>query len=201
MHVEQFIYGRLKKFAKNPKYSSDTVEVGRYKVKTHDESGNCAIDSDGNIVLDDNGNVKVSKRKVSKSMTSSVVVVAASNDLSESDLKEGNINEFQKAYSLAATADSSQDIVDAMSTLEEISYCVDFCNLHDFDIMNLFNNIDFLSELLGPYNKCKKKAEAAFAPITKLTEEHPDFAEALMDVLHFSSNHRATFELMIARFN
>jgi hypothetical protein len=199
MLVEQFVYGRLKKFARNPKYSSDTIETGTYRVRTRDEFDNCVTDSDGNIVLDEKGKVKVSKRKVSKNMTSSVVVVAASNDLSESDLKEGNINEFQKAYSLAATADSSQDIVDAMSTLEEITYCVDLCNMHNFDIMTLFKNIDKLSDLLGSRSRFRKKAEPVFGPITELANEHPDFAEALMDVLHFSSSNRAAFDIILAK--
>jgi hypothetical protein len=192
LRVEQFVYGRIKKFARNPKYSSETIERSKTRVKSRTVRDMLCGNAEGEL--------KTSSRHSMKNVTTEVTVVASSFDMSESE-NTSNISEFQRAYSCAAVADSTEDIIDTLSLAEQIDYCIDLCNMHDFKIMNLLQNIDTLGDLVTKPSKNKKRADPVFEPITKLVNEHKDFGEALMNVLSFSARNRAAFDVVMSTYN
>lgn len=172
LDVSQFVIGRIKLYAKNTRYKTDVSETSTTVVYQNN----------------DNGSKFIKNRITTKT-------VAASFDDSDLDSNDS----FQKGYAMASITDSTDDLVESYSLREQIDYCIDICETSGLNIINLFKNIDTLSELLGVQSR-KKKSETVFNSITELVEKHNDFAEALLDVLKFSARNRAAFDLVLKTY-
>lgn len=198
MSVEQFVIGRIKLYAKNTKYRADIIEASNIAVQEVSTYYDTELDKNGNEVLTKNGKVKlvkrVEKRKVPVLMT---VNAATFND--GGDVIASN-DDFQKAFATASVADSTDDVTEMMSLREQIDFCISVCSLHDFNILNIFKNIDALAEMLGDYSKKKKTAESVFAKLTELVEYHEELALNLMEIFNYASKNRANFDMVLATY-
>ena len=195
--VKEFVIGRIKGYAKNAKYRTDCIEYVKRNETMRQVSHGTKVDELGNVVVDKNGNVK-STRKIEKYKTESIIsVVAASFD----EGKDEDFNDnFQKSYAMASISDSTADIVAEMSVREKLENCIDICDLHEVDILNILRNVDKLADLIGQGSKRKKTANEMFRDLTRLVMEHSDLAEDIQDLLEYSSLHKANFEALLAQY-
>lgn len=195
MCVQQFVIGRIKQYAKNAKYRTDIIEAGSTSVKKKVVYYDVAIGQDGHEVVNSRGNVKAKKRVEYEKVKVMVTTNAATfNDGGE--VTENN-DDFQKAFAVASVADSTDDIAEMYSLRDQINYCIDICDLHNINIMNMFKNMDMLAGMLGETSKKKKSAESVFKGIYDLINRYTDFGNALMDVLSYSVKNRAAFDIVI----
>ena len=87
------------------------------------------------------------------------------------------------------------------SIREEIDYCIDFCSLHNFGIINVLKNIDLLVSKMDFSSKKKKNhLEPAFSSLTSLVMQHDEFADALMSIFKFSAYNKTAFEAIISEY-
>lgn len=198
MDVSQFVIGRIKLYAKNTKYRTDIIEAGNSFVHETQVYYETELDKHGQEVLDKNGKPKLLKRverkKVQVTMTANAATFNDGGDVTE------NNDDFQKAFATASVADSTDDITEILSLREQIDYCIEVCELHDVNILNIFKNMDKLADMLGDYSKKKKTAESVFSKLTELAEYHSDFGQTLMDIFKYSSQNRAAFDIIIASY-
>lgn len=172
LDVSQFVIGRIKLYAKNARYKTEISEASTTVVYQSNSDGG-----------------KFIKNRIN------TTTVAASFDDADLDSNDS----FQKGYAMASVTDSTDDLVESYSLREQIDYCIDICETSGLNIINLFKNIDTLSELLGVQTR-KKLSENVFDTITELVNKHNDFAEALLDVLKFSARNRAAFDLVLKTY-
>lgn len=195
--VEQFVIGRIKLYAKNTKYRTDVVETG----KTSCTSTVCievpAVDKNG-YIYDKQGNQVMEKKYIKEKVTIQASMCAASYNQGN-DVADIN-DSFQKAYAMATSADTIEDLADFYSLKEQIDYCIDVCSLHDVNILNIFKNMDMLAGMLGDYSKKKKNADSVFTKISELVTYHNELGEALINILTYSSNNRANFDMVLASY-
>jgi len=198
MDVSQFVIGRIKLYAKNSKYRTDIVEGANSYITTSQVFYETELDAHGQEVIGKDGK----PRQVKKIEKHKVAVMMTSNAASFDDGKDADdINDkFQKAFAIASVADSTEDVAEVLSIREQIDYCIDICNLHNVNLLNILKNMDMLAEMLGDYSKKKKTAEAVFSKITDLVEYHTELADNLMEVFRFSAKNRAAFDSIIATY-
>ena len=198
LSVEQFVLGRAKLYSKNVKYRSDIVEGYSGYTTGTEVFYESILDENGQEVLDKKGNVKKVKRVQKVRKPTLFTVNAASFD--EGNSSEDTNDDFQKAYALASTTDSQDDITDLMSLRENIDYCIDICEINNINILNIFRNMDKIANMLGDVSKKKKTSESVFNKLSELVEYHDEFGRVLMEILRFSSNNRAEFESVLATY-
>lgn len=198
LSVEQFVLGRAKLYSKNFKYRSDIVEgYASYTTETN-VYYDSILDENGQEVIDRKGNVKKVKKveKVKKPIL--FTINAASFD--ESNSSEDTNDDFQKAYALAYTTDSQDDVAELLSLRENIDYCIDICEINGINILNIFKNMDRIADMLGDFSKKKKSSDSVFSKLSELVEYHDDFGRTLMEILKFSSSNRAQFDSIVASY-
>lgn len=198
MDVAQFVIGRIKLYARNCKYKTNVVEVGstnRLEKTVYYEE---VLNKDGTVQRNANGEVK----KVKHVATNKVVVTISSNAASFTDGADllDNNDDFQRAFSNASVADSTEDITEMLSLREQIDYCIDVCSLHKVQILNILKNIDTLANMLGEHSRRKTSAEGVFQDITNLLEYHTELGDTLMQILRFSSSNRAAFDTILEAY-
>lgn len=198
MSVEQFVIGRIKLYAKNSKYRTDVIEASNGNVTEVHTYYDTEMDEHGREVLNKDGTPKLVKkvehRKVNILMTSNAASFNEGGDITE------NNDDFQKAFATAAIADSTDEITEMLSLREQIDYCIDVCDLHNINILNIFKNIDILAEMLGGYSKKKRSAESVFKRLSELVEYHTELGSNLMEVLKYSAKNRSVFDAIIAMY-
>lgn len=195
--VEQFVIGRIKLYAKNPKYKTDTVETGTTTCVNTVCIQTPAMDKNG-YILDKFGNQVMEKKYVREKTQVQASVCAASYNQGN-DLADIN-DSFQKAYAMATSADTIEDLAEFYSLKEQIDYCIDVCSLHDVNIINIFKNVDKLAEMLGDYSRKKKSAESVFAKLSELVAYHTELGAAITNILTYSASNRANFDLVLASY-
>lgn len=198
MDVAQFVISRIKNYAKNAKYRTDIVEANCTSVNevvTYDVE---ELDSNGNCILDKDGKPKT-KRVSEKSKVKTYVTLNAASFNDGGGMIDGN-DDFQKAYAVAATADMVDDSIEMLSIRNQIDYCIEVCELHGFNILNVFKNIDKIADMLGDMSKKKKSADSVFSKLSELANYHDEFGASLMEVLTFSSKNKAIFDGIIASY-
>lgn len=197
LSVEQFVLGRAKLYSKNIKYRSDIIDgYSTYTTETtvyYDS----ILDENGQEVLDRKGNVKKVKR-VDKVKKPTLITVNAASFDEGNDSAETN-DDFQKAFALASIADYQEEVTDLLSLRDNIDYCIDICEVHNINILNIFKNIDKIADMLGNSSK-KKSSESVFSKLSELVEYHDEFGRALMDVLGFCNKNREQFERVLAAY-
>jgi hypothetical protein len=198
MDVAQFVYGRIKLYAKNSKYRTDIVESNSGQVYETNVYYTPELDKDGQEILDRNGKPKMSKRVERKK--SMVPITSSAASFNETNDAVDNNDEFQTAFAKASVSDSTDDIAEYMSLREQIDFCIDICDNYNIQIINLFKNIDLMASMLGDFSKRKKTSETVFAKLTEVVNYHDEFADTLMSLLRFSSTHKAAFESIIATY-
>lgn len=197
MTVEQFVFGRIKRYAKNNKYNTNFTETSSghlYKTEVYYET---VLDEHGNAVLGKNGQAKTIKRVHNTKKAVTLTTMAAS--FNSGDSAENN-DEFQVAFATASSADSSENITELYSLQEQVEYCIDVCELHGVKILNLFKNMDLLASMLDSLTKRKSNYEKVFKQITNITENNDEFADALISVLHCSEMNRPAFNLLMSAY-
>ena len=198
MDVSQYVIGRIKKYAINPKYRTDIIEASNGYRLVKEEYFDTELDKDGNVILGKDGKPKQLRHVEIKKEPILVFANAASFTGNDNTVEDSD--DFQKAYATASVADSTDDITEILSLREQIDYCIDVCSLHNVDILNIFKNIDTLASMLGEYSKKKKSAESVFSKISELIEYHTELGATLMDVFNYSAKNRAAFDLVIATY-
>lgn len=195
--VEQFVVGRIKKYANNTKYRTDVMEKGNISCTVTTYYDEPVLDKRG-YVKDKNGNI-VTQRKCEKKKIGIEATVCAASYNQGSDVAELN-DSFQKAYAMATAADTIDDVAEFYSLKEQIDYCIDVCTLHDVNILNVFKNVDMLADMLGDYSKKKKNADSVFAKLSELVTYHNELGAALTNILTYSSSNRNNFDLVLASY-
>lgn len=198
MDVSQYVIGRIKKYAINPKYRTDIIEASNGYRLVREEYFDTELDKDGNVILGKDGKPKQSRHVEIKKEPMIIFANAASFTGNDNTVEDSD--DFQKAYATASVADSTDDITEILSLREQIDYCIDICSLHNVDILNIFKNIDILASMLGDYSKKKKSAESVFSRISELIEYHTELGSTLMDIFNYSAKNRAAFDLVIATY-
>jgi hypothetical protein len=198
MSVEQFVLGRIKLYSKNTKYNSDIVESANGYVYETVVYETPEIDEHGQEIIGSNGKVKTTKKTERVKVDTMITTCAAS--FNEGGEFANENDDLQKEYARAATADFSEDLTEMMSLRENIDYCIDVCELHHVNLLNVLKNIDSLSEMLGDYSRKKKSAEDVFKKLSDIVAYNDEFANTLMEVLKYSSRNRAAFESVIATY-
>jgi hypothetical protein len=181
MDVAQFVYGRIKLYAKNSKYRTDIVESNSGQVYETNVYYTPELDKDGQEILDRNGKPKMSKRVERKK--SMVPITSSAASFNETNDAVDNNDEFQTAFAKASVSDSTDDIAEYMSLREQIDFCIDICDNYNIQIINLFKNIDLMASMLGDFSKRKKTSETVFAKLTEVVNYHDEFADTLMSLL------------------
>lgn len=199
MDVAQFVHGRVKLYAKNNKYRTDVIENSNISVVQADTVYETEMDKHGNEVIGKDGKVKVVRRVVKHKKTLDISTHAASFNEGADDLLTDN-DSFQRAFAMASVADSTDDVTEQLSLRDNIEFCISICDTANVKIINLFKNIDLISQMLGDISKKKKSAEGVFSRLTELAEYHDQFAEALISVLRYSSKNRSAFEAIISTY-
>ncbi|MBO5389801.1 MAG: hypothetical protein J6A59_17035 [Lachnospiraceae bacterium] len=198
MDVGQFVIGRIRLYARNPRYRTDIIESVNghvYQTTTYTEN---VLDENGQEVIGKDGQVK-SIRKTERKKVQIAITANAASFNEGGDISENN-DDFQKAFATASVADSTDDVAEIMSLREQIDYCIDICELHGINILNILKNMDRLADMLGEYSRKKKTAEGVFNKISELVEYHSELGETLMDIIRFSSKNKAAFELVIQSY-
>ena len=198
MDVSQFVIGRIKLYAKNTKYRTDCVESSSSYVKETSAHYVSEWDKNGQEIMGKDGKPKLVK-KIEKRRVPIMVTSNAASFTDGGDVEENN-DEFQRAFALAHTADSTDDITELMSIREQIDYCIDICSLNGVNILNILKNIDMIAEMLGDYSRKKKTSEGIFSKITELVQYHSELAENLMEIIKFSGRNKEAFEAIIATY-
>jgi hypothetical protein len=198
MNVEQFVIGRIKLYSKNVRYHTSVIEAAGGYIKENHVHFDTVLDKDGNDVLNKDGTRKLIKRVESRKIPILMTANAASfND--GGDVADSN-DDFQKAFAMASTADSTDDITEELSIREQIDYCIDICSLHDIKIVNILKNIDKIAMMLGECSKKKKSAESVFGELPELVKYHQELGQNLVDILTFAQNNRAVFDAIISTY-
>lgn len=198
MDVSQFVIGRIKQYAKNIKYRTDVVDGTAGAITQTDTYYVTELDKYGNEITDKNGNVKMVK-KVDKHKVKVAITASAATFTDGGDIEENN-DEFQKAFAVASTADSTDDVAEMLSIREQIDYCIDICELHEVNLVNILKNMDELITLLGAYRSRKRVADSLFSKLTDLIEYHDGLAENLVEIFKFSSQHKTEFNAIMATY-
>lgn len=194
--LEQFIYGRIKQYAKNDKYRSDLVSSGSVSY-TKVVCIETPLTTRTGYKYDKNGNIITEKNYVREKCKVKACEIAASfND--GGDVEDNN-DSFQKAYAMASTHDSLDDLMELYSLREQIDYCIDICSLHNINLLNILKNMDKLASLLSVSSR-KKTADNVFEDLHKLVSYHTELAESLMSVLKFSMTNRSEFDAVLATY-
>lgn len=203
MEIKQFVHGRIKLYAKNKKYRTDIVESGNGYNNVVSKYNDTVLGVDGAEEKDQDGNVKT-VRRYEKHKVPVVVSVMAATSTNTNDLDANDT--FQKAYYSAEASylndvkDVFSDVDAKMSMQEEISYCIDICELHGINVLNIFRNIDTLSAMIGDSTNKKRVADTVFKKITELGEYHDEFRESFIDVVRFSRQNKEAFDGMLKAF-
>lgn len=198
MDVGQFVRGRIKRYAQNDKYRSDVVEIGKGTIVETSITTEIVTDMHGQAIIDKNGNPKTCK-KVEKVKKNIKVATSAASFEEAGDIVDNN-DKFQLAYAKAAVGDTTDDVTELLSLREQIDYCIDVCELHGINILNVFKNMDLLSSMLNDYPRRKKSFDSVFSKLHELVSYHTEFGETLMNVLTYSSTNRSAFETIIASY-
>lgn len=193
--VGQFVYGRIKLYCKNIKYSTEYIEKAKLKIKRREVIYEPSYDSEGNA----------KERKVTKLVKDAIIVTASAATANESnDSAIDNNDEFQMAYSMAMVADSTDDVTELLSLREEIDYCIDVGDLHSIKMLNMFKNMDALAATLeeanGKRKKQSKNGDSIFGAIREMVKNHSDFAESLLSILTYAETNRSAFDSIIATY-
>lgn len=199
MDVAQFVHGRVKLYAKNNKYRTDMIESSNISVIQTETVYETEMDKHGREIIGKDGKAKVTKKVIKTKKTLDVSTHAASFNEGADDLLTDN-DSFQRAFAMASVADSTDDITEHLSIRDNIDFCISICDTADVKIINLFKNIDLISQMLGDVSKKKKSSEGVFSKLTELAEYHDQFAEALINVFKYSSKNRNEFEAIISTY-
>jgi len=146
--VSEFVYGRIKKYSKNKRYSVRYVEAG-------------GTENDR-------------------------FTVTASSCSDASDYED--MDQFQRAYAMAATYDELDDIDETLSIKEKIEYCIGFSEIAGMDILSILKNIKVFNE---------KVNASLFNGLKRAIKQHDEFASSLREVLEFSIKNREAFETIM----
>ena len=131
----------------------------------------------------------ISERRISKNSTRSIEIIAASStDTSELD----KLDNFQKAYALAATYDDIDAIEAEMSLRSNIEFCMGFDEAIGFNIINLLKNIDAFAEV-GFSN-------SLFDKLKEACNYHTEFGDAFKDIMSMAQTCKPVFEVVVASF-
>ena len=198
MDVSQFVLGRMRLYAKNPKYRTDIIEASNCSVIETSVYTDTILDAQGQEIIDKNGMPKLVRRVERKKVAVQATATAAS--FNEGGDVVDNNDDFQKAFATASTADSTDDIAEMLSLREQIDFCIDICNLNGVNLVNILKNIDVLAEMLGDYSKKKKTAESVFSKLSELVTYHTELGQNLIDILTYSAKHRDAFDLIMATY-
>lgn len=101
------------------------------------------------------------------------------------------LNAFQKAYALAGSYDDIEEIDDRLSVIDKINYCMEFDDITNIKIVELFKNIDKLKMLE------EKIQKSLFGDLGRALRYHDEFGEAFRDVFNYAIKHKDRFELII----
>lgn len=197
MLVEQFVIGRIKLYAKNSKYRTDVIETGKTTCTKTVCIETPLVDKNGQV-YDKYGN-PVMERKYTKEKVNIVASISAASYNPGSDVSDNN-DSFQKAYAMATSNDTIDELAEYYSLKEQIDYCIDLCSLHNINILNILKNIDKLASMLGDCSKKKKTADTVFSKLNELVEYHTEFGDALMNILKYSSSNRANFDIILSAY-
>ena len=131
----------------------------------------------------------VSERRMSKNSARCIEIVSASStDTSELD----KLDNFQKAYALAATYDDIDAIEAEMSLRSNIEFCMGFDKEIGFNIINLLKNIDAFSNI-GFSN-------SLFDKLKEACNYHTEFGDAFKDIMNLAVNCKPVFDSVVAGF-
>ena len=132
---------------------------------------------------------EISERRISKNSTRSIEIISASStDTSELD----KLDNFQKAYAMAATYDDIDAIEAEMSLRSNIEFCMGFDNEIGFNIINLLKNIDAFANI--GFNS------SLFDKLKEACNYHADFSEAFKDIMGLAISCKPVFESVVASF-
>lgn len=196
MDVAQFVHGRIKLYSKNNKYRTDVIDTGTCSVIRNEVEYETLLDKNGKEVVDKHGNVKKYKKTTKVKKNLPVGVYAASYNDGAEDMTNDN-DCFQKAFAMASVSDSVDDVTELLSLREQIDFCIDVCDLHNINILNIFKNMDLLSSMLGDFSARKKTSDSVFSGLSRLVGYHDELAETLMSILKYSSKNRTAFEAVL----
>lgn len=199
MDVAQFVHGRVKLYAKNNKYRTDIIESSNISVLQTEVVYVTEMDKHGREVIGKDGKAKQSKKTIKTKKALDICTHAASFNEGADDLLSDN-DSFQRAFALASVSDSTEDVTEQLAIRDDIEYCIDICDTANIKIINLFKNIDLISQMLGDISKKKKSSESVFSKITELAEYHDQFAESLISVLRYSAKNKSAFEAIISTY-
>lgn len=195
--VEQFVYSRIKAYAKNIRYQDNVAETGKTVNKVVSVEYVEKIGKDGNALKDLNGNTIYSKIKTTDKVNVQVNTFSASFEAGGDDIASRN-DSFQKAYAEASVDDLTDDVDEKLSIKENIEICIDICAMYDIKIINVFKNIQLIASLLADHRA--SKFNAMFSKLREVIEYNDELADAFYSVLNFSSNHGDEFESLIAEY-
>ena len=128
----------------------------------------------------------VMERHVSKDVTKSIEIIAASSDSADLD----TLDNFQKAFALAATYDDIDNVEAEMSLRSNIQFCSEFDEVIGFSIINLFKNIDMIAET--GFNS------SLFDGLKSAVAYHDEFGVAFKEVMTILSRSRSMFDAVVA---
>lgn len=198
--VEQYVIGRIKRYALNTKYRTDIVESGTSTYIKKSVVVNDAIECTGSGVKVAAGK---DRRYVKEKVKVSSRITASSYNEGEQDIKQNSDN-FQKAYAQAASAECEEleDIVEACSLQEQIDYIIDVCDLHGIKILNILKNIDEIADIMvkSAEGSKKKQSFGVFNQLVELVNVHKDVADAFISVLTYSMSNKENFSRIIAAY-
>lgn len=122
----------------------------------------------------------------SKNKKDFVIVMAGSaNDNTDYDV----MSSFQKAYNLAPSYDSLEDVEERLSIRERIEFCMEFDDVIKMNILEFFRNLDALRKV--DINK------SIFNGLKEALNYHDEFADAFRGVLRYYANNRSDFDHVI----
>lgn len=128
----------------------------------------------------------VMERHISKDVTKSIEIIAASSDSADLD----TLDNFQKAFALAATYDDIDNVEAEMSLRSNIQFCSEFDDVIGFNIINLFKNIDMIAE--AGFNS------SLFDGLKAAINYHDEFGVAFKEVMTILSKSRSLFDTVVA---
>lgn len=194
--VKEFILKRIKGYSKNSKYSDDVANYNRVNVKRIVTEEVVAVDSCGRI-RKKNGQAVTKKVQVTKIDNVEYREFSASCDDHD---EYSNMSDIQKGLAFAGGVDKNLTIIeDILSIKKYIEICIDICEIHGINILNVFKNIDEISRNINIGVRTYVIPES-FKKLSELAFYNEELGEALRNVLNYSMNNKEHFNEIISQY-
>lgn len=190
--LSQFIFGRMKGYSKNPRYSGEAVEKSVVMKPK--------LDKDGNMIptgrLNNKGEMTYEQEI---DYSKSFIATAASSSGNDDD--ENSQTGVQHCYANA----EGEDEIDAIDTRVSLQTCLDTIYIYDqrvfksqyISVLKILTDIQALFSANQQKRGMKTRDSNVMKYITAIVCQHPELGNALRTCIEYSNQYPDNFKRMV----